>query len=87
MYKIGHHGLSCSYFYKADEKHLTVAPPQNNKKRNLCVFCILTVGWLKKKISFQAFPLAQAEKLDTTVQKQYSDEQVSEALSISEQRE
>lgn len=51
------------------------------------MFCILTVGWLKKKISFQAFPLAQAEKLDTTVQKQYSDEQVSEALSISEQRE
>lgn len=52
------------------------------------MFCILTVGWLKKKKkSFQAFPLAQAEKLDTTVQKQYSDEQVSEALSISEQRE
>lgn len=87
MYKIGHHGLSCSYFYKADEKHLTVAPPQSNKKGTSACFAYLQLVGLKKKISFQAFPLAQAEKLDTTVQKQYSDEQVSEALSISEQRE
>lgn len=55
MCKIGHHGQSCSYFYKADEKHLTVAPPQNNKKGNLCVFCILTVGWLKKKKASRLF--------------------------------
>lgn len=48
MYKIGHHGLSCSYFYKADEKHLTVAPPQNNKKGTSACFAYLQLVGLKK---------------------------------------
>lgn len=49
MYKIGHRGLSCSYFYKADENHLTVASPQNNKKGTSACFAYLQLVDLKKK--------------------------------------
>lgn len=55
MYKIGHHGLSCSYFYKADEKHLTVAPPQNNKKGTSACFAYLQLVGLKKKKASRLF--------------------------------